>query len=149
MGISVCILLVLHCLQFSYFLILTQSPFICWWHPVVHILTAHQVQWKCLQKSNFHYTDFLVTSSSDELARKLRGCYGLVANFWPSPRGSHGEVGRVGPSRRVKMVWRVGGLVGDKSCRVAVMEIGERHDTTRHASQASATTNHIGNINKK
>ena len=75
-------------------------------------------------KSNFHYTDLLVTSSSDELAGKLRGSYGLVANFWPSPRGSHGEVGRVGPSRHVKMVCRVGGLVGDKSCRVAVMEIG-------------------------
>jgi len=32
-------------------------------------------------KSNFHYTDLLVTSSSDELAGKLRGSYGLVANF--------------------------------------------------------------------
>ena len=34
-----------------------------------------------LIKSNFHYTDLLVTSSSDELAGKLRGSYGLVANF--------------------------------------------------------------------
>ena len=31
--------------------------------------------------SHFHYTDLLVTSSSDELAGKLRGSYGLVANF--------------------------------------------------------------------
>jgi len=34
-----------HSSQFTYFLILTQSPFICWWHPVVHILPANQVQW--------------------------------------------------------------------------------------------------------
>jgi len=32
---------------------------------------------------------------------------------------------------------------GDKSCRVAVMEIGERHDTTDFLGQASASTNHI------
>jgi len=46
------------------------------------------------------------------------------------------------------MVCRVGGQVGDKLCRVAVMEIGERHDTPDFLSHASATTNHIGNINK-
>ena len=79
---------------------------------------------------NFHYNDFPVTSSSNELAGKLRESYGLVANFWPSPRGCHGEIWRARPSRHVKMVCRVGGQVGDKSCRVAVMEIGERHDTT-------------------
>ena len=39
-------------------------------------------------KPNFHYNDFLVTSSSDELAGKLRGSYRLDANFWPSPRGT-------------------------------------------------------------
>jgi len=31
-------------------------------------------------KSNFHYTDFLVTSSSDELAGKLRGSYRQVVS---------------------------------------------------------------------
>ena len=35
-------------------------------------------------KPNFDYNDFLVTSSSDELAGKLRGSYGLVANFLPA-----------------------------------------------------------------
>ena len=36
------------------------------------------------------------------------------------------------------MVRRVGGLVGDKSCRVAVMEIEERHHMTDFLGQASA-----------
>ena len=97
-------------------------------------------------KPNFHNNDFdfSVTSSSDELARKLRGSYGLVANFWLSPRGSHGEVGRAGPSPHVKIIvlrWS-----GDKSCRVIVMKIGERHDTTR---PTFSSTNHIGLLSQR
>jgi len=41
-----------HSSQFTYFLILTQSPFVCWWHPVVHILPAHHVQWKYFLLAN-------------------------------------------------------------------------------------------------
>ena len=89
---------------------------------------------------NFHYHDFPITSSSDELVGKIRGNYRLVANFWPSLQGSHGEIGLTGPSRHVKMVCRVGRQVSNKSCCVVVMEIGERHVTTDFLGQASTST---------
>ena len=65
-----------------------------------------------------------VTSSSDDLAGKLRGSYGLVANFWPSPRASHGEIARVDLDM---LRWSV--VSADKLA--TNMEIGEQHDTTR------------------
>jgi len=47
------------------------------------------------------------------------------------------------------MVCRVGEQVGDKSCRVAVMEIGERRDTADFLGQASASTIHIGLLSQR
>ena len=49
-----------------------------WQHAPMMIASSYKDV--CVDKPNFHYNNFPVTSSSDELAGKLQGSYGLVAN---------------------------------------------------------------------
>jgi len=95
---------------------------------------------------NLHYNDFPIISSPDELrgevTRKLRTCRQLLT----VPARKSREIGRVGPSRHVKMVCRVGGQVGDKSCRVAVTEI-EKHDMTDQRIWYGSCKNHYTDRN--
>jgi len=56
--------------------------------------------------------NFLVWWARGEVTRKLRTC----RQFLASPRGSHGEIGRVWPSRHVKMFCCVGGQVVSCHC---------------------------------
>jgi len=39
-------------LQFSYFIVVSQSPLVCWWHPAVHIIPTRPVQRKHLSVTN-------------------------------------------------------------------------------------------------
>ena len=41
-----------HSAQLSYFIVVSQSPLVCWWHPAVHIIPTRPVQRKHLSVTN-------------------------------------------------------------------------------------------------